>query len=317
MRAPSAPWSGELDGPYPGDGGNERVGPPGRGSTAVRMWLIHGTRAIDPRRSRGAHGPARQMLAEDSRPAASPHDRWSGFVSALRRHTVHTALAQLSDAERQVLTLAFVHGHSNREIAAMLSISVSSVGRRLSAGLAKLENQMWRAGAWVSALVLLLLGYLSRRSPAAQRLVESARATGWSEVLAVSAAATVSVVALGAVVTTHSPAPITHQSVRVAGAPHTIASVEPPTATTDSPATTPAIKIREAAIVPAVTSAGASTRHTDSSSGGVTTTDPGCDGNPTNAAPPVPVESRDGEPRGAPVTHPDAGGCGPHGVKRP
>ena len=312
MRAPSVPWSSDLDGERPADG------VPAAShleSTAIRMWLVQGTRAIDPRRVRGSHGPARQLLAENGAPAASAHDRWSGFVSALQRHTVVAALAQLSERERQVLTLAFVHGHSNREIAAMLSISASSVGRRLSSGLEKLENQMWRAGTWLSALLLLLLGYISGRAAIAHRLTGAVRSAGWTEIVALSAAATVTAIALGAVVAENRAAPPRHPAVATAGVPFSAGSVTASTQATSASPGAPGSQVEDSRGKPA---GGAASTHTGQAAAGpAAATDPGCDGNPTNAPPAVPVGPRGRHPAGSPVTHPTAGGCGPHGVERP
>lgn len=306
MRAPSAPPSSELDGDVTPNG---RPVPPRPESSAIRMWLVQGTRAMDPRRTRGAHAPARQLLAENGTSALS-HDRWSGFVSALQRHRVHAALAQLSERERQVLTLAFVHGHSNREIASMLSISASSVGRRLSSGLEKLENEMLRAGRWLSAVVLLFFGYMSGRSAIAKRLAGYVHSAGWSDFAVLSAAATVTVVALGAVAVDHGATPVKHPSQVSAGAPYSAASLT---------ASSQGVSVLPAAPSPQISKSGGEPRKTSTTTkarptvtGTTVTTDPGCDGKPTNAPPVVPVASH----RGSPVTHPTAGGCGPHGVER-
>lgn len=308
MRFPSAPSSGDLDG---GLATNGRTVPPRPESTATRLWLVQGTRAIDPRRTRGGHAPARQLLSETGAAPASTRDRWSGFVSALQRHKVHAALAQLSEPERQVLTLAFVHGHTNREIAAMLSVSASSVGRRLSSGLEKLENEMLRAGRWLSALVLLFFGYMSGRSAIARRLTGLFQSTRWSEFVAVSAAATVTVVALGTVAIDHGRAtPARHHPVAAAGAPFSAGLLTASSQVTSESPAAPNPQVHESGGKPGAAST--TTRTRTAVTGTTATTDPGCDGNPTSAPPAVPVASH----RGSPVTHPSAGGCGPHGVER-
>ena len=102
------------------------------------------------------------MLATDGDPMPDPPGAWGGLVSALQRHTVHGELAQLSKEDRQILSLAYLSGHTNREIAAMLRVSVSTVRRRLSAALARLEESMRRAGTWVSVLALLGLATYGR-----------------------------------------------------------------------------------------------------------------------------------------------------------
>src|SRR5205085_3782031 len=145
------------------DGQGDFARPQGITGT-MRAWLVQGTRrfAVDPRRRLGRHGEARRMLASDEEPAAGPDGGWRGLVSALQRHTVHGELAQLSKEDRQILSLAYLGGHTNREIAAMLHVSVSTVRRRLSAALAHLEESMRRAGAWVSSLALLGLALYGR-----------------------------------------------------------------------------------------------------------------------------------------------------------
>src|SRR5690242_4155935 len=157
----------------------------------MRTWLRTGARGfvVDPRRRLGKHGGARKMLATDGEVESSQHGGWSGLVSALQRHTVHGELAQLSKADRQILSLAYLSGHTNREIAAMLNISVSTVGRRLSAALARLEESMRRAGLWVTSLALLALaGY--------GRISQFVRTNRWPSTVALLAAGTATTVAV-------------------------------------------------------------------------------------------------------------------------
>src|SRR5690348_7645236 len=97
-------------------------------------WLVKGSSRspVDPRRKLGRHGGARRLLA-GGEVVPGTHDTWRDLVSALQRHTVHSELAQLSKDDRQLLSLAYLSGHSNREIAAMLNVSVRTVSRRLTA----------------------------------------------------------------------------------------------------------------------------------------------------------------------------------------
>src|SRR5690348_8158027 len=130
----------------------------------MRTWLRTGARGfvVDPRRRLGKHGGARKMLAVDGEVGVDRHGAWQGLVSALQRHTVHGELAQLSPEDRHILSLAYLSGYTNREIATVLQVSVSTVGRRISAALARLEDSMRKAGAYTAILMLLGLAALER-----------------------------------------------------------------------------------------------------------------------------------------------------------
>ena len=133
------------------------------------------------------------MLAADGEELAGTHGAWGGLVSALQRHTVHGELAQLPKDDRQILSLAYLGGHTNQEIAAMLHVSVSTVGRRLSTALARLEESMRRAGVWISSIALLALASY-------YRLAHLVRGTRWPSTVALVAAGTATVVTLGVAV---------------------------------------------------------------------------------------------------------------------
>ncbi|TMD11634.1 MAG: RNA polymerase sigma factor [Chloroflexi bacterium] len=239
------------------------------------------------------------MLATDGDPMPDPPGAWGGLVSALQRHTVHGELAQLSKEDRQILSLAYLSGHTNREIAAMLRVSVSTVRRRLSAALARLEESMRRAGTWVSVLALLGLATYGR-------IAHSVRTMRWPSTVAMVAAGTATAVAVG---------------VAVVG-PGTLdlkPSLVPPTSrsmqlTGSVPSAIPALLV---SITPNVIAT--ATKHPNGPVASATkqaTTELstkkslGCHGNPTSAPPAVPVGPREGHPTGPPVTHPGPGVCG-------
>ncbi len=283
----------------------------------MRSWLVRGTRklAADPRRSRGGHGQARQLLAEDGRHAATTHDLWRGLVSALQRHTVHSALAQLSEGERQVLIWAYLEGHTNRQIAAMLSVSVSTVRRRLSIALEKLENHVRRAGTWVSSIALLGLTYVVKRTGSIERLGSAARSAGWPSLVALTAAGTMTAAAVGIAVINPGQAGVQPpSSLSISGlSPFSSLANRTSPLTGQGPSGPSTTSTGTAQPAGAVRASG----QTGHSADPTANTDPGCDGNPTSAPPTVPVGSRTGHPAGAPVTHPTAGGCGPHGAEVP
>jgi len=133
---------------------------------AVRSWLANGNHifGVDPRRRHGHHGHARQLLAEDLRADKATSGEWQALASALDRHTVRGGMAELSAEERQVITLAYLEGRTNREIAAMLGVSVSTVRRRLWVALKRLEAYIGRTRSWVSAVLVLGAGYVVERT---------------------------------------------------------------------------------------------------------------------------------------------------------
>ena len=106
----------------------------------LRTWLATGVHkfTVDPRRRLGGHGRARQLLADDRQEGQASSSAWSGLASALDRHTVRSGMAELSPEERQVVTLAYLEGRSNREIASSLSISESTVKAHVAGILNKL-----------------------------------------------------------------------------------------------------------------------------------------------------------------------------------
>src|SRR5207302_9430438 len=99
----------------------------------------------------GGHGRARRFLVSDQSPADVAQGVWRGLVSALQRHAVENTLGEMSAQDREVLTLAYLQGHTNSEIAATLSVSERTVRRRLSIALAHLEEYARRSGAWIAS----------------------------------------------------------------------------------------------------------------------------------------------------------------------
>jgi hypothetical protein len=222
---------------------------------------------------------------------------WGGLVSALQRHTVHSELARLPTQDRHILSLAYVHGHTNREIAAMLHVSVRTVGRRLSAALARLEDSALRAGAWISALAFAALaGY--------NRWVEGARSSRWPSTVALAAAGTATAVAVGVAVVSPTSTPATH-----AQAPATTSQVHISLPLGQVPSR---IVSQVSPAVPVVETATSTKVKREAGQQGISLTPAArvCGGNPTTAPPPVPVGPRGVHPTGPPVTTPARGGCG-------
>lgn len=275
---------------------------------ALRSWLVSGVHFVDPRRRFGDHGRTRELLVDRPlRPGAS--ERWQMLAAALHRHSVRGGLSELSSEERLVITLAYLEGRTNREIAATLGVSVATVRRRLWVALEHLDAYLGRTGTWLSAFILGVLTYAVVHLTRLGRWVSTAAgSTDKAQRLAATlTAGAVTAAALGMVVFTSDSvmpgkpsavgtAPLTFQTAAGAQPSNPIGSqtVPPSSARPDG--------------VPL----GAATTIPDSE--GMLPTpgvhhNNGCDGNPTSAPPPVPVGSRTGHPTGAPVTHPMAGGC--------
>src|SRR5439155_479941 len=80
--------------------------------------------------------------------------------AALQRHTVRDAMAEMPKEDRNILTLAYLHGHTNDQIAQALNVSVRTVSRRLTNALGKLEEHVTSLGVWMLSAVLLVLASL-------------------------------------------------------------------------------------------------------------------------------------------------------------
>ncbi|MEA2655735.1 MAG: hypothetical protein QOI23_1100 [Chloroflexota bacterium] len=285
---------------------------------AVRSWLANGNHifGVDPRRRRGQHGHARQLLAEDLQADKASTGEWQALASALDRHTVRGGMAELTTEESRVITLAYLEGRTNREIAAMLGVSVSTVRRRLWVGLERLEAYMSRTRSWVSAVLVLGAGYVMER---AGKLGHALNADWTHKVASTAAVGAVAVAAIG--LTAISP-DSTRQHPPTAVAASALAAtmgVRDRVLSGDrsNQGRTPIHLARvvisnhghgatsAARVIPLVNITQSKPDDVD----GADHRGRGCHGNPTSAPPQVPVGPRTDHPAGPPVTHPGAGGC--------
>lgn len=301
-----APWDAPGD-----ESGSLELEVGGGRLNAMRSWLVTGVHVfvVDPRRRFGRHGRTRELLVLD-RP--SPHEaseRWQTLAAALHRHTVRDGLARLGAAERRIITLAYLEGHTNREIAAMLGVSVSTVRRRLLLALEHLDTFLRRSGAWLAAIALAALTYVNGHAARGARWFGSPAVGERAQLVAATlAVGAVGVAAVGYVslsrptapsVPTHTAisAPVAHVQTGAPSlpiGPLIAAAVVRPTTNIDTGAGTNATAVTRAMTKTASTTA-APIR--------------GCHGNPTNAPPPTPVGPRPHPRSGPPVTHPGPGGC--------
>jgi DNA-binding Lrp family transcriptional regulator len=269
------------------------------------------TVGANSRRRVGGHSLIRRLLVGAAGSAASASGRWQGLASALNRHTIEGGLSQLDSEDRRLITLAYQEGRTNREIAVMLGISVSTVARRLSAALERLDRYVHRAGAWISTIVLLGVAYTYGRFSAAVRSGSAVWSGSWQEggtwAVAVGSVTTVAIVLIAA-----SPDhPQTGGPASGAAPPRMGASMLGLPRILQ-PISDPGIVASTAPLAPpgVETTGGAGTQDDGVPQGSGSRGSHGCGGNPTSAPPPVPVGSPTYHPTGAPVTHPSAGGCG-------
>jgi len=111
---------------------------PERGSAKAWAATIARRRAIDRVRSEQS---ARRRDENDANAARIPADTVSEKVELdLEREGVTVALAQLSDRQREAITLAFYGGHSYREVAELLDTPEGTVKTRIRDGLSRLRE---------------------------------------------------------------------------------------------------------------------------------------------------------------------------------
>jgi hypothetical protein len=285
---------------------------------ALRSWLARGNHifGVDPRRRHGNHGHARQLLAEDLRSDNGSSGEWQALASALDRHTVRGGMAELSAEEHRVITLAYLEGRTNREIAAMLGVSVSTVRRRLWFGLKRLDAYISRTRSWVSAILVLGAGYVIERTV---RLGHTLSDDWTHKVVSTAAVGAVAVAAIGlTAISPDSTKPHATTALAAAGLgsrtglrdrvfPADMSNARPAPIQIARVVTSDKVHIGipTAEVLPLV-------HVTQSKPDGGDVAGHrgrGCHGNPTSAPPRVPVGPPIGRPPGSPVTHPTAGGC--------
>ncbi|MDT8915226.1 ECF RNA polymerase sigma factor SigK [Amycolatopsis sp. PS_44_ISF1] len=112
-----------------------------RGS--VRTWVltIAHRRAIDRVRTEQA-GSDRETRAGLLDPRRAFDEVAESTLVGLEREDVRTALATLTDLQRESITLAYYDGYTCREVAERLGVSVSTIKSRMRDGLIRLRNVM-------------------------------------------------------------------------------------------------------------------------------------------------------------------------------
>jgi RNA polymerase sigma factor (sigma-70 family) len=273
---------------------------------AMRSWLVSGVQFVDRRRRFGAHGRARELLVVDRPVAPGVSQRWA---AALHRYAVRSGLSELSPEQRRVITMAYLEGRTNEEIATALGVSITTVRRRLWVALGRLDAYLRGSGAWLSALLLAAAIYALNHSTRFVRWVPTAvgSAEKAQRLAATATAGALAATALGIVAFT-SDTPMPSKSSPGATQPSIVQTVFAegpstpvvPRAVAPSPAQPNSAAHR-------VTGANAGARSVPTTASRPPAID--CDGNRTDAPPHIPVGPRANHPTEPPVTHSDEGDC--------
>ena len=111
-----------------------------KGSPKAWAATIAHRRAVDRVRSEES---ARARDEVDARERAVDHDVVvEAVIAEADRSAVETALLQLSDTQREAVTLAFYGGHTYREVASILDVPEGTIKTRIRDGLSKLRVVM-------------------------------------------------------------------------------------------------------------------------------------------------------------------------------
>jgi RNA polymerase sigma-70 factor (ECF subfamily) len=111
-----------------------------KGSPKAWAATIAHRRAVDRVRSEES---SRARDEADANMTSVEHDVVVDQVTAnFERETVIEALARLSEAQREAVSLAFYGGHTYREVAAMLNVPEGTIKTRIRDGLIRLRDLM-------------------------------------------------------------------------------------------------------------------------------------------------------------------------------
>ena len=117
-----------------------------RGS--LRTWLLTSVRnrSIDYLRGRGAHERQELELQPALLEVGARSDPWREVSLSLERSAVREAMSNLPAEQRQAVELAYFGGYSQREIADMTSVPLSTVKGRMRLALEKLSSYLQGRG---------------------------------------------------------------------------------------------------------------------------------------------------------------------------
>jgi RNA polymerase sigma-70 factor (ECF subfamily) len=130
----------------------ERVPGPDDERRGLVPWLLQVTRnrAIDRLRTRKRRSRLRERLAvaldhsvRPVEPDEAAHPGWHIHAS------VHQALSELPDEQREAVHLAYFEGQTHSEIAARLDVPLGTVKTRLRLGIGRLRTALASLKDWV------------------------------------------------------------------------------------------------------------------------------------------------------------------------
>jgi len=111
----------------------------GRGSATAWIFTIAHRRAVD--RVRAEQASADRTMRVGVASVDTPYDEVVDEVSGrLERQQVRRCLDDLTDLQRQAVTLAYYQGHSYREVADLLEAPLPTVKTRMRDGLIRLRD---------------------------------------------------------------------------------------------------------------------------------------------------------------------------------
>ncbi len=113
-----------------------------KGSAAAWAATVAHRRAIDRVRSEESSRARDDRASHVAVPAADvvADEVVDEIATGLDRQRVQTALAKLTDAQREAVTLAYYGGHTYREVAVLLDVPEGTVKTRIRDGMIKLRD---------------------------------------------------------------------------------------------------------------------------------------------------------------------------------
>lgn len=118
---------------------------PGRGTLRTFLLTMTHARAVDLLRSEAARRAREDRTARETATAGYDleHHAWDLAVA----EQVRAALADLPEAERRAIELAYFNGHTYREVATILGEPEGTIKSRIRAGMRRLRTRLERHGA--------------------------------------------------------------------------------------------------------------------------------------------------------------------------
>jgi RNA polymerase sigma-70 factor (ECF subfamily) len=112
---------------------------PARGSATAWVFTIAHRRAVDRVRSEQAGADRTRRFAASA--GQTPYDEVAEQVAnQLEQQQVRRCLRALTELQREAITLAYYGGHSYREVAQLLDVTLPSIKTRMRDGLIRLRD---------------------------------------------------------------------------------------------------------------------------------------------------------------------------------